>query len=128
MELTPWRPFGRELGTLRREMDDLWSRFFGERPLAGRLAEEWSPSVDLSETKDNFTVKAELPGLEAKDIDVSLSGDVLTPSRARRKRKRKKRMNTIITWRDITALSNVPFSFRPVSRPIRLRRALTRVF
>jgi HSP20 family protein len=38
----------------------------------------WSPSVDISETKDDFVVKAELPGLEAKDVNVSISGDVLT--------------------------------------------------
>jgi HSP20 family protein len=78
MQLAPWRPFGRELGSLRREMDDLWNRFFGETPLARRFAEEWSPSADLSETKDSFIVKAELPGLEAKDVNVSISGDVLT--------------------------------------------------
>lgn len=78
MELVPWKPFGRELDRLRKEMDDLWSRFFGERPFGRRVDEEWSPSVDLSETKDNFVVKAELPGLEVKDIDVSISGEVLT--------------------------------------------------
>jgi len=36
------------------------------------------PSVDVSETKNNFVVKAELPGLEAKDVNVSISADVLT--------------------------------------------------
>ena len=38
------------------------------------LTEEWLPSVDISETKKNFIVKAELPGLDAKDVNVSLSG------------------------------------------------------
>lgn len=32
----------------------------------------------MSETKDSVTIKAELPGLEAKDVEVSLSGDMLT--------------------------------------------------
>ena len=59
-------------------MDNLWNRFFGETPLARRAAEEWWPSVDMSETKDSFIVKAELPGLDAKDVEVSISGDVLT--------------------------------------------------
>jgi HSP20 family protein len=77
-ELTPWRPFG-ELGTLRREMDRLWDSFFGERLFPTRIWErEWAPSLDVSETKDNFVVKAEVPGIDAKDIDISLSGDVLT--------------------------------------------------
>jgi HSP20 family protein len=78
MDLVPWRPFGGELTPFRREMDDLWKRFFGQIPLAKRLGEEWWPSVDVLETKDNLVVKAELPGLEAKDVDVSISGDVLT--------------------------------------------------
>jgi len=78
MELIPWRPFGRELSTLRKDMDDVFNRFFGDFPLTRRMAEEWAPSVDISETKDNFVVKAELPGLDAKDVSVSISGDMLT--------------------------------------------------
>ena len=48
-------------------MDDLWRRFFGKTPLARRAGEEWWPTVDASETKDNFIIKAELPGVEEKD-------------------------------------------------------------
>ena len=77
MELTTWRPFG-ELSSLRREMDRLWDRSLGETPLARTFTESWLPSVDISETKDNFVVKAELPGLEAKDGNVSIAGDILT--------------------------------------------------
>ena len=77
MELSPWKPFG-ELSPFRKEMDRLWNRFLGETPFARTFNEMWSPSVDISETKDDFVVKAELPGLEAKDVNVSISGDVLT--------------------------------------------------
>ena len=76
-ELTPWRPFG-ELRSLRREMDRLWENFFGERPLGRILEREWAPSLDMSETKDNYVVKAEVPGIDAKHIDISLTGDVLS--------------------------------------------------
>ncbi len=76
-ELTPWRPFG-ELSSLRREMDRLWENFFVERPLGKIWEREWAPSLDMSETKDNFVVKAEVPGIDAKHIDISLTGDVLT--------------------------------------------------
>jgi HSP20 family protein len=78
VEIIPWRPIGRELSSLRQEMDRLWDRFVGETPLARRVAEEWWPTVDMSETRDSFIVKAELPGLDAKDVEVSISGDVLT--------------------------------------------------
>ena len=77
MDITPWRPLG-ELSSVRREMDRLWNRFLGETPFARTAAEEWSPSVDISETKDKLAIKAELPGLDAKDVNVSITGDILT--------------------------------------------------
>ena len=77
MELIPYRLFG-ELSPFRKEMDRLWDRFSGETPFARTFNEMWSPSVDISETKDDFVIKAELPGLEAKDVNVSISGDILT--------------------------------------------------
>ena len=77
MEIVALRPFG-ELSPFRKEMDRLWNRFSGETPFARTFSELWSPSVDISETKDNFVVKAELPGMEAKDVNVSISGDILT--------------------------------------------------
>lgn len=76
MELIPWRPFG-TIGSSRRDLDRLWNRFFRETPSTGTVTEEWLPSVDISETKKNFIVNAELPGLDAKDVSVSLSGDLL---------------------------------------------------
>ena len=90
MELVPWKPFGKEFGALRREMDDLWNRFIGETSPAKRVSGAWCPSVDLSETKDGFILKAELPGLDAKDIDVSLSGNILTIKGERKKEEEKK--------------------------------------
>ena len=71
--LMPW-------GTtnFRKEMDRLFDRFFEpgwpEMPKLG----EWEPTLDLSETKDAVVVKAELPGVEQKDIAVSLQDGVLT--------------------------------------------------
>ena len=76
MELIPWRPFG-TLSSSRRDLDSFWNRFFRETPSMGTFTEEWLPSVDISETRKNFIVKAELPGLDAKDVSVSLSGDLL---------------------------------------------------
>lgn len=76
-ELTPWRPF-REMTSVRKDMDKIWDRFFGEWPSAEPFRGEWAPSLDVSETKDDIVVKAELPGMDAKDIDISLANDVLT--------------------------------------------------
>lgn len=89
MELVPWRPFG-EVSSVRREMDRLWNRFLGETPFDRTFTEEWLPSVDISETEDKLLIKAELPGLEAKDVKVSVSGDVLTIKGEKRKEEEEK--------------------------------------
>ena len=77
MAIMKWTPFG-ELGTFRREMDRLFERFFGELPSLELPGMSWAPHLDVTETKDSLVVKAELPGLEAKDLDVSVSGNALT--------------------------------------------------
>lgn len=92
-ELTQWRPF-REVSRLRRDMDRFWEDFFG----AGRrglrpLEMEFAPPVDVSETADKVVVKAEVPGMEAKDINISVSGDVLTIKGEKKSEKEEKDEN-----------------------------------
>ena len=78
MDIVPWKPLG-ELSTMRREMDSLWNRFFPEAPFFERYTtHEWLPTIDLTETKDKLLIKAELPGLDVKDVDLSITGDILT--------------------------------------------------
>jgi HSP20 family protein len=77
MDLIPRRRLD-EITSFRKEMESLFNRFFSEVPLLRRFKEEWLPMVDFSETKDKLVFKAELPGLEAKDIEVTVSGDILT--------------------------------------------------
>jgi HSP20 family protein len=89
MQLMPWRPFG-ELGSIRSEMERLWNKFLGETPFARSFTEEWSPSVDISETKDKLVINAELPGLDATDVNVSISGDLLTIKGEKKKEEEEK--------------------------------------
>ena len=84
-EMSPWKPF-RELERMRREMDRLWDSFFEGRP--SRKVEEvgeWSPTLDVSETKNDLVVKAEIPGIDPKDIDISLANEMLTIKGEKRK-------------------------------------------
>jgi HSP20 family protein len=71
--LTPWTGVG-----LKTEMERLLDRFFespwAEAPALG----DWSPALDMTEGKEAITVKAELPGVESREIAVSLDGDLLT--------------------------------------------------
>ena len=93
MELTEWKPF-REVSRLRQEMDRLWEEYFGPSRRALRpLEAEWAPSVDVSESADKVTVKAEIPGMEPKDIDISLSGDLLTIKGEKKQEKETKDKN-----------------------------------
>ncbi|NLI83496.1 MAG: Hsp20/alpha crystallin family protein [Deltaproteobacteria bacterium] len=85
MDLMPWKPFRKEIEPFRREMERLWDRFFGESFFSRPFAETWQPSADLLETETAIVVKSDLPGLDASDIDVSLSGDVLTIKGEKRK-------------------------------------------
>lgn len=59
------------------ELDRLWSSWFA--PFEPKWSETvMSPPVDVAETETDFIVKAELPGLSEKDIDVTVEDGVLT--------------------------------------------------
>ncbi|MBI2560166.1 MAG: Hsp20/alpha crystallin family protein [Planctomycetes bacterium] len=73
-ELIKW-PQMPSFTSLRDEMNQLFDDFFKKRPF---FETAWSPELDVSETNDNVIVKAEVPGLDPKDIDISISGDTLT--------------------------------------------------
>src|ERR1700729_4176575 len=65
--VSTWPTLGR-LTDLREEIDRLF-----EAPLArGSELLGWTPAFDVYEEKDNFVVKAELPGMKKEDINVSL--------------------------------------------------------
>ena len=97
MNLIPWRkkhgvPVVREhtltapLAEFRTEMDRLFDRYYRGSWLApSRWADEFDwpagdfmPSVDVAESDESITVRAEVPGLEPEDVDVSVSGSTLT--------------------------------------------------
>jgi HSP20 family protein len=88
MALIPRRPW-REMDVLRRGTDSLWDRFTGERPTEW-LRGEWVPSLDVSETKDKVVVKAEAPGIDPKEIDISLSNGILTLKGEKKKEREEK--------------------------------------
>ena len=90
MSIVPWKPLD-EMTTLRREMDTLWDQFFPEKPFREEyLTHGWLPSIDLTETKDKLVVKAELPGLEAKDVELTLTEDILTIQGEKKEEKEEK--------------------------------------
>ncbi len=71
-------------------MDRIWEGFFPRRFELEPVTTEWEPLLDVSETKDNVVIKVEAPGMEAKDIDISLSGDMLTIKGERKQEREEK--------------------------------------
>jgi HSP20 family protein len=73
---SPFRDFMR----MEREMEDLFGRFFRDWPGAGTTTEGpgWVPDVDMLDKPDEILVRADLPGLEQKDVDVTVQDGTLT--------------------------------------------------
>ena len=75
--LTRWEP-AREMMTLREAMDRLFDDAF-THPLSAR--DGWSastPAMDMYQTDDEIVVKASLPGIKADEVQINITGDVLT--------------------------------------------------
>jgi HSP20 family protein len=85
-------------------MDRIWDRFSGDKPAewAGR---EWTPSVDVSESHDKIVVKAEAPGIDPKELDISLSSGVLTVKGEKKKEREEKSENYHLVERGYGAFS-----------------------
>ena len=88
MTLTRWYPRrdDNELTTLRTQMDRLFEDFL--TPV--RQDHALTPPVDVEETADGYVFRADLPGIEPKDVKITVHGDTLT---LRGERKREDRKN-----------------------------------
>jgi HSP20 family protein len=82
MTIVRWEPFG-NLAGIEERMNRLFDESFRGR---GRdkgaddsaLAGAWVPAVDIYEQENHIVLKAELPGLDPKDVDICLENNVLT--------------------------------------------------
>ena len=78
MAVVRWDPF-RDLNLLQDRMnrlfDDAGRGWRADEPAATTT---WSPAVDIFETEGEIVVKAELPGMERKDITLHLENNVLS--------------------------------------------------
>jgi HSP20 family protein len=86
-------PFRGELSEIRREMDRMFNRFFGDWPSIEPRAEAWAPAVDLSETPNHLIVRTEVPGISPEDIKISLVGNTLNIKGEKKQEKEEKEEN-----------------------------------
>jgi HSP20 family protein len=87
MRVIKWEPF--------RDVDDMFDRFFAEtmRRLPRQGAQspqvsEWAPLADVSETEDEFLIKAELPEVRKEDVSITVQDGVLTLAGERKQEQR----------------------------------------
>ena len=73
MTITRYNPFGNFDAGLRLFEDSL-NRFF----TAPETARPWTPSVDILESENEIVLKADVPGVEEKDIDIKVEDGTLT--------------------------------------------------
>ncbi len=89
--LTRWDPF-RELATLQDRMNRLFQDQFAGREEELTTA-AFAPPVDIYEDEHNLTLKLEVPGIDEKDIDISLENNTLTVRGERKLEKEEKEEN-----------------------------------
>lgn len=79
-ELKRWEPM-RELSTIQRDLDDLFRRTFGSLTpslLRGESRGEWFPAVNCYMKEGKYVVDVDLPGVDPKDVDISITGKTLS--------------------------------------------------
>ena len=101
------RPPSRQL--FRQEMDRMFDRMFGPSMESFyQMEPDWlvegsavfpEPAVEMTEDAKAYTITAEVPGLEQKDIDVSLSGGLLSFKGEKREEKEEKGKNLYLSER-----------------------------
>jgi len=71
--LARWDPF-RDFVSIQGELNKLFGRAYA----GGEFAGAWVPAMDVSETPERFQVTVELPGIDPKDVEVSVEDSTLT--------------------------------------------------
>ena len=79
----PFESFFREMDTLHREMERLFDDFWKGSGRQSMTSMPWihgevMPSIDVTEDDMKFHVQVELPGMDKDDVDITLTGSVLT--------------------------------------------------
>jgi len=81
MSIVKWSPF-KELEDMRKDIERMFEEFF--EPFSRRRRRWWSregmivPNIDVYDKKGEVVVKAELPGVEKDNIDITVTKDTLT--------------------------------------------------
>jgi HSP20 family protein len=74
--LERWEPF-RGTSPLEHQLNRVFGDFFGRTGQESNLT-SWAPAVDIIETEDALTVKADLPDVKPEELDIRVEKNILT--------------------------------------------------
>ena len=78
MKIVRWDAFD-DMGTFRRSMDRVFDEFFAPRRRGQELtAQEWQPPIEMFETETAVVVRAALPNIDPKQVEITVTDDTLT--------------------------------------------------
>lgn len=80
MMLMRWQPF-QEVETLRRQLDQVFDEFKG---FSKERSETWTPAIELQDSADNLLLRAQLPGVDRKDLDIQVTREAVLIAGERR--------------------------------------------
>lgn len=90
---SPW-----DSGLLHRSIDDLLEDFFGGKGVTQQAA-ILAPRFEVSETDEHIVIEAELPGMDEKDIELTLEDNILTLKGEKKRNEETKKKNYYIAER-----------------------------
>ena len=89
MSMTRYNPWQQQGSTLQDERKQVFDRFFGDTDTdsSSVVTSQWTPRVDIKEEAGRFVILADIPGVDPKDIDISMDKGILTIKGERRTEK-----------------------------------------
>ncbi|MEK6730390.1 MAG: Hsp20/alpha crystallin family protein, partial [Planctomycetota bacterium] len=83
------------VSSLQSEMNRMLDRFFRGGDLSDLEMDTgaWMPPIDLAETEDKLTVKAEIPGIDPKEVEISVKDNILHIKGEKKEEKEEKGKN-----------------------------------
>lgn len=76
MRLVRWQPFA-EMASLRHQMDRMFDELAG---ISNQSSTSWTPAIEIQDREDSLVVRAEIPGVEAKDLDIQVAREAVAIS------------------------------------------------
>jgi HSP20 family protein len=92
------------IDSFRKNVDKLFDDFFFLTPTS-LFKSDWEPTVDVEENEKSIRVKAEIPGIDEKDLNVEIENNILTLSGEKKEERKEEKKNYIFSERKFGSFS-----------------------